>query len=265
MIAIISVLLAGTVLSNGAFTPFAVDTVSVATNALTSDLIAVAPGRVQTTAITLGDFTPGTTVVRAPFAVKAESPGTGKPLAAYVSVVADKPADHVRVVVFRCLDAGGAPASCDTAVGFSDAHLDTGGVTPLLIETSGGPPTPATVRAASGADLEILDGAGNVKKGGRVRGVAPVARPAQGATAKLADFFVVGGTTGGLGHGAQDVGVSGATATLPMVKGIPGLPPGGQSYLLSYFYALPDTPAADAAAKVGVTVAVLAISADPTP
>jgi hypothetical protein len=265
VIAIVAVLLAGTVLSNGAFTPFAVDTVAVATNVLTSDTVAVAPGRVQTTSITLGDLTPGATVVRAPFSVRAEAPGTGKPIATYVSLVSERPVTHVRAVVFRCLDASGAPAPCDAAVGFSDAHLDTGGTAPIMIETTGGPPTWATVRSVAGGDLEILDGAGNVKKGGRVRGVAPVARPAQGTTAKLADFFVVGGTTGGLGHGAQDVGVSGATATLPMVKGIPGLPPGGQSYLLSYFYALPDTPAADASAKVGVTVAVLAISADPTP
>ena len=265
VIAIVAVLLAGTVLSNGAFTPFAVDTVDVATNTLTSDTVPIAPGRVQTTSMTLGDLTPGTTVVRAPFSVKADAPGTGKPIAAYVSLVSEKPAPYVRAVIFRCLDNGGAPAPCDTAVGFSDAHLDTGGTTPIMIETTGGPPASATVRSTSGGDLEVLDGAGNVKKGGRVRGVAPVARPAQGASAKLSDFFVVGGTTGGLGHGAQDVGVNGATATLPMVKGIPGLPPGGQAYLLAYLYAPSDTPVADAAAKVAVTVAVLAISADATP
>ena len=265
VIAIVAVLLAGTVLSNGAFTPFAVDTVDVATNTLTSDTVPIAPGRVQTTSMTLGDLTPGTTVVRAPFSVKAEAPGTGKPMAAYVSLVSEKPAAYVRAVIFRCLDANGAPAPCDTAVEFSDAHLDTSGTTPTMIETTGGPPASATVRSVIGGDLEILDGAGNVKKGGKVHGVAPVARPAQGASAKLTDFFVVGGTTGGLGHGAQEVGVNGATATLPMVKGMPGLPPGGQSYLLAYLYAPSDTPAADAAAKVGVTVAVLAIGAEATP
>lgn len=265
VIAIVAVLLAGTVLSNGAFTPFAVDTVAVATNVLTSDTVAVAPGRVQTTSITIGDLTPGATIVRAPLTVRAEAPGTGKPIAAYVSLVSERPVTHVRAVVFRCLDAGGSPAPCDTAVGFSDAHLDTGGTAPIMIETAGGPPASATVRSVAGGDLEILDGAGNVKKGGKVRGIAPVARPEQGATAKLSDFFVVGGTTGGLGHGAQEVGVSGATATLPMIKGIPGLAPGGQSYLLSYFYAMPDAPTAEAQSKVGVTIAVLAISADATP
>ena len=265
VIAIVAVLLAGTVLSNGAFTPFAVDTVAVATNVLTSDTVAVAPGRVQTTSITLGDLTPGATVVRAPFSVRAEAPGTGKPIATYVSLVSERPVTHVRAVVFRCLDASGAPAPCDAAVGFSDAHLDTGGTAPIMIETTGGPPTSATVRSVAGGDLEILDGAGNVRKGGKVRGIAPVARPEQGASSKLSDFFVVGGTTGGLGHGAQEVGVSGATATLPMIKGIPGLAPGGQSYLLSYFYPVLDAPTAEAQSKVAVTVAVLAISADPTP
>jgi hypothetical protein len=265
VIAIVAVLLAGTVLSNGAFTPFAVDTVDVATNTLTSDTVPIAPGRVQTTSITLGDLTPGTTVVRAPFSVRAEAPGTGKPIAAYVSVVSEKAAPYIRAVIFRCLDANGSPAPCDAAVGFSDARLDTGGTTPLLLETTGGPPASATVRSIPGGDLEILDGAGNVKRGGKVRGVAPVARPTQGVSAKLTDFFVVGGTTGGLGHGAQDVGVNGATATLPMVKGIPGLPPGGQSYLLAYMYAASDTPASEAAAKVGVTIAVMAIGADATP
>jgi len=265
VIAIVAVLLAGTVLSNGAFTPFAVDTVAVATNVLTSDTVAVAPGRVQTTSITLGDLTPGTTVVRAPFSVRAEAPGTGKPIAAYVSLVSERAVTHVRAVVFRCLDAGGSPAPCDAAVGFSDARLDTGGTAPIMIETTGGPPTSATVRSVTGGDLEILDGAGNVKRGGKVRGIAPVARPEQGASAKLSDFFVVGGTTGGLGHGAQEVGVSGAKATLPMIKGIPGLAPGGQSYLLSYWYAVPGASTAEAQSKVGVTIAVLSISADATP
>jgi hypothetical protein len=265
VIAIIAVLLAGTVLSNGAFTPFPVETVDVATNTFANDTVRIGPGRVQTTSITVGDLTPGTTVVRAPFSVQAESSRTGKAIAAYVSLVSEKPATHLRAVILRCLDVGGAPAPCGSAVGFADARLDIGGAPPLMVETTGGAPSAATVRATSGADLEILEGAGNVKKGGKVRGAVPVARPTQGATATLTDFFVVGGTVGGLGHGAQDVGVSGATATLPMVKGIPGLPPDGQAYLLGYFYAVPDTPSADATAKVGVTVAVLAISADPTP
>jgi hypothetical protein len=265
VMAIVAVLMAGTVLSNGAFTPFAVDTVAVATNTLSSDTVAVAPGRVQSTSITLGDLTPGTTVVRASFSVRAEAPGTGKPVAAYVSLVADTPAPYVRATVFRCLDAGGSPTRCDGAVGFSTAHLNTTGSQPTMIETTGGPPASATVRSVIGGDLEILDGAANVKTGGKVRGFMPVTRPSQGGSATMTDFFVVGGTTGGLGHGAQDVGVNGATATLPMVKGIPGLPPGGESHLLTYWYALPDAPVAEATAKVGVTVAVFAIGADATP
>ncbi len=260
--AIIAILLAGTVLTNGAFTPFAVDTVPVATNTLASDVVVTGPGRVQTTAITLGDLVPGMTVVRATFAVAAEAPGTGKPLVGYVTLISDAPAPHVRAALLRCLDAAGAPTPCDAAVAFADARVDVSGAVGAVVETTGGPPVGPTVRPMANGDLEVLDGAGNVRKGASLRGVPPVARPAKGSAGTITDFFLGGGPRAGLSHGAQDIGVNGATATLPLVKGVAGLAAGDRAHLVAYFYAVAGTAAPGASAPVPLTIAVVAVGAD---
>ena len=268
-VTVLAVLLAGLVLNRDAFTPFGVEVAPVAVNTLTATTLTAQAGKVASTGMTVSDLVPGATVIRQTIQVVAEA--GSKAMVPYVSALANVPADGtadaarvgaVRIVQLRCTDAQGAPMSCDMATRFIEARVDPAGATSVVIETSGGLPTAATVRPGANGDLDILDGAGNIQKGGKVKGTPLVVLPPAGGTAKIPFLFLVGGGKTGLNHAAQDLGFSGATATVPTSKGAPGIADGGRAEILFYIYAGSDAPTTMAQARIPVTLALFAIGAE---
>ena len=268
-LAVISVLLAGLILNRDAFTPFGVDVAPVAVNTLTATTLTAQAGKVASTEMMVSGLAPGVTVLRQTIMVVAEA--GSKAMVPYVAALASVPADGsgdlgrigaVRIVQFRCTDAQGAPMACDKATRFIEARVDPSGATSVVIETSGGLPTAATVRPGANGELDILDGAGNVQKGGKVKGTSPVALLPSGGTAKIPFLFLVGGGKTGLNHGAQDLGFNGATATVPTSKGAPGIADGGRAEILLYTYAVAEAPSTMAQARIPVTFALFAIGTE---
>ena len=268
-VTVLAVLLAGLVLNRDAFTPFGVEVAPVAVNTLTATTLTAQAGKVASTGMTVSDLVPGATVIRQTIQVVAEA--GSKAMVPYVSALANVPADGtadaarvgaVRIVQLRCTDAQGAPMACDKATRFIEARVDPAGATSVVIETSGGLPTAATVRPGANGDLDILDGAGNIQKGGKVKGTPLVVLPPAGGTAKIPFLFLVGGGKTGLNHAAQDLGFSGATATVPTSKGAPGIADGGRAEILFYIYAGSDAPTTMAQARIPVTIALFAIGAE---
>ena len=243
-------------------------TIASAINTLTATTLTAQAGMVASTGMTVGDLVPGVTVIRQTIQVVAAAGSTA--MVPYVAALANVPADGtadaarvgaVRIVQLRCTDAQGAPMACDKATRFIEARVDPAGANSVVIETSGGLPTAATVRPGANGDLDILDGAGNIQKGGKVKGTPLVVLPPAGGTAKIPFLFLVGGGKTGLNHAAQDLGFSGATATVPTSKGAPGIADGGRAEVLLYVYAASDAPAAMAQARIPVTLALFAIGA----
>ena len=268
-VTVLAVLLAGLVLNRDAFTPFGVEVAPVAVNTLTATTLTAQAGKVASTGMTIGDLVPGATVIRQTIQVVAEA--GSKAMVPYVSALANLPADGtadaarvdaVRIIQFRCTDPQGAPMACDKATRFIEARVDPAGANSVVIETSGGLPTAATVRPGANGDLDILDGAGNIQKGGKVKGTPLVVLPPAGGTAKIPFLFLVGGGKTGLNHAAQDLGFSGATATVPTSKGAPGIADGGRAEILLYIYAGSDAPSTMALARIPVTLALFAIAAE---
>ena len=268
-VTVLAVLLAGLVLNRDAFTPFGVDVAPLAVNTLTATTLTAQAGKVASTGMTVSDLVPGATVIRQTIQVVAEA--GSKAMVPYVSALANVPADGtadaarvgaVRIVQLRCTDAQGAPMACDKATRFIEARVDPAGATSVVIETSGGLPTAATVRPGANGDLDILDGAGNIQKGGKFKGTPLVVLPPAGGTAKIPFLFLVGGGKTGLNHAAQDLGFSGATATVPTSKGAPGIADGGRAEILLYIYAGSDAPSTMAQARIPVTLALFAIGGE---
>ena len=268
-VTVLAVLLAGLVLNRDAFTPFGVEVAPVAVNTLTTTALTAQAGKVVSTGMTVSDLVPGATVIRQTVQVVAEA--GSKAMVPYVAALANVPADgtadaarvgSVRIVQLRCTDAQGAPMACDKATRFIEARVDPAGATSVVIETSGGLPTAATVRPGANGELDILDGAGNIQKGGKVKGTPLVVLPPAGGAAKIPFLFLVGGGQTGLNHAAQDLGFSGATATVPTSKGAPGIADGGRAEILLYIYAGSDAPSTMAQARIPVTLALFAIGAD---
>ena len=268
-VTVLAVLLAGLVLNRDAFTPFGVEVAPVAVNTLTATTLTAQAGRVASTGMTVSDLVPGATVIRQTIQVVAEA--GSKAMVPYISALANVPADGaadaarvdaVRIVQLRCTDAQGAPIACDKATRFIEARVDPAGATSVVIETSGGLPTAATVRPGANGDLDILDSAGNIQKGGKLKGTPLVVLPPAGGTAKIPFLFLVGGGKTGLNHASQDLGFSGATATVPTSKGAPGIADGGRVEILFYIYAGSDAPTAMAQARIPVTFALFAIGAE---